>query len=244
MSSISRATGFADFSAWLIHLQTALCTFRAARDVLVQRNLRLVLKIVHQYYNANVAQLDLIQEGVFGLMRAIEKFDPTKGFKLSTYAVWWIRQAISRALAHTSRLILFPTNADSTGTPCTATIPVTFVSLDAPIAETDSPSLADLLPHPDGITPEEVLLQGDQQKQLRYGLSRLASQDAAVLSLRFGLTDGHAYTLEEVGRRLQMSRQQVWQREERALTCLRHLFQAVDTQRRKNTRRPLTGGSL
>jgi RNA polymerase sigma factor (sigma-70 family) len=235
------ATGFADFSAWLNHLQTALHTFRAARDVLVQRNLRLVLKIVHQYRNANVAQLDLLQEGVFGLMRAIEKFDPTKGFKLSTYAVWWIRQAISRALAHTSRSISLPTNADSTGTLCTATVPVTFVSLDAPIADTDSSSsLADLLPHPDGITPEEALLQGDQQKQLRHGLSCLTSQDAAVLSLRFGLTDGHTYTLEEVGRRLQMSREQVWQREERALTCLRHLFQAVDTEQRKNARRSLT----
>src|SRR5262249_1187631 len=214
---------------------TALGTFRAVRDVLVQRNLRLVLKIVHQYHHATVAQLDLIQEGVFGLMRAIEKFDPTKGFKLSTYAVWWIRQAIARALAHTSRSIPLPTNADSTGIPCTATVPITFVSLDAPIAVTDFLSLADLLPHPDGTTPEEVLLQGDQKKQLRLGMNRLDAQDAAVLNLRFGLRDGNTSTLQEVGRRLQMNREQVRRREERALARLRHLFHAVDNEQRKKT---------
>lgn len=236
--------GAADCSSWLNQLHAELHTFRAARDELVQRNLRLVLKIVHPYRNAAVAQLDLIQEGVFGLMRAIEKFDPTKGFKLSTYAVWWIRQAISRALGSTSRSIPFPTNTENMGIPCTAAVPVTLVSLDAPIADPDSSSLAEILPHPDGVTPEDVVLQGDQRKQLHRGLNRLSPQDATVLRLRFGLTDGHPYTLEEVGRHLQMSREQVRQREERALVCLRYLFQAVETEQGKNTKRIRKGGIL
>jgi RNA polymerase sigma factor (sigma-70 family) len=237
-------TASANFSSWLNHVQMALHTFRAARDELVQRNLRLVLKIARQYRNATVTQLDLIQEGVFGLMRAIEKFDPTKGFKLSTYAGWWIRQAISRALKPTARSVRLSTTTVHTGTPDVATVPVTLVSLDTPITDTDSPSLAEILSHPDDITPEEALLQGDQRRRLYRGLSHLASRDAAVLQLRFGLADGHPYTLEEVGRQLQMSREQVRQREERALTYLRRLFQALDTERCPKTRKTAKGASL
>lgn len=234
----------ADFSSWLNHVQIALHTFRAARDELVQRNLRLVFKIARQYRNAPVAQLDLIQEGVFGLMRAIEKFDPTKGFKLSTYAGWWIRQAISRALKPTSRSVRLLTSTAHTGTPDVATVSVTLVSLDTPNTDIDSPSLAETLSHPDDITPEEVLLQGDQRRQLYRGLNHLAPRDATVLRLRFGLADGHPCTLEEVGRRLQMSREQVRQREERALARLRHLFQALDAEQRPTTRKIAKGASL
>ena len=233
----------ADFSSWLNHVQMALHTFRAARDELVQRNLRLVFKIARQYRNATVTQLDLIQEGVFGLMRAIEKFDPTKGFKLSTYAGWWIRQSISRALKPTSRSVRLSTTTAHTGTPDVVTVPVTLVSLDMPITDTDSLSLAEILSHPDDITPEEVLLQGDQRKRLYRGLNHLAPRDAAVLQLRFGLADGYPYTLEEVGRHLQMSREQVRQREERALTYLRHLFQALDAEQRPTTRKISKGAS-
>jgi RNA polymerase sigma factor (sigma-70 family) len=237
-------TGSADFSSWLNHVHTALHTFRAARDELVQRNLRLVFKIARQYRNAPVAQLDLIQEGVFGLMRAIEKFDPTKGFKLSTYAVWWIRQAISRALKPTSRSVRLSTATTHTGTPGVTTVPVTLVSLDTPSTDADSPSLAEMLSHPDDITPEEVLLQGDQRRRLYRGLNHLAPRDATVLRLRFGLTDGQPYTLEEVGQHLQMSREQVRQREERALACLRHLFQALDAGQHPPTRKTAKGASL
>ena len=234
----------ADFSSWLNHIQMTLLTFREARDELVQRNLRLVFKIARQYRNATVAQLDLIQEGVFGLMRAIEKFDPTKGFKLSTYAGWWIRQAISRALKLTSRSVRLSTTTAHTGTPDVATVPVTLVSLDTPITDPDSPSLAETLYHPDDITPEEVLLQGDQRRRLYRGLNHLAPRDATVLRLRFGLADGHPYTLEEVGRRLQMSREQVRQREERSLACLRHLFQALDAGQHPPTRKIAKGAPL
>jgi RNA polymerase sigma factor (sigma-70 family) len=235
------ATAAADFSAWLTHVHMTLHTFRVARDELVQRNLRLVFKIARQYRNAPVAQLDLIQEGVFGLMRAIEKFDPTKGFKLSTYAAWWIRQAIFRALKRTSRSVRLSTTTVHTGTPDMATVPVTLVSLDTPITDTDSPSLAETLSHPDDSTPEEVLLQGDQRRRLYRGLNHLAPRDATLLRLRFGLTDGHPCTLEEVGQHLQMSREQVRQREERALTCLRRLFQALDAGQRPTTRKTAKG---
>ncbi|NOT55347.1 MAG: RNA polymerase sigma factor RpoD/SigA [Deltaproteobacteria bacterium] len=234
------ATAAADFSSWLTRVHMALHTFRAARDELVQRNLRLVFTIARQYRNAPVAQLDLIQEGVFGLMRAIEKFDPTKGFKLSTYAAWWIRQAIFRALKRTSRSVRLSTTTVHTGIPDMATVPVTLVSFDTPITDTDSPSLAETLSHPDD-TPEEVLLEGDQRKRLYRGLDNLAPQDATLLRLRFGLTDGHPRTLEEVGQHLQMSREQVRQREERALMCLRRLLQALDAGQRPTTRTTTKG---
>ncbi|NOT57513.1 MAG: sigma-70 family RNA polymerase sigma factor, partial [Deltaproteobacteria bacterium] len=236
--------GSADFSSWLNNIHKTLLTFRVARDELVQRNLRLVFKLARQYRNAPVAQLDLIQEGVFGLMRAIEKFDPTKGFKLSTYAVWWIRQAMSRALKLTSRSVRLFTSTAHSGPPDVTTVPVTLVSLDAPTTDADSPSLAEILSHPDDITPEEVLFQGDQRKRLSRGLNHLAPRDATVLRLRFGLADGHPCTLEEVGRHLQMSREQVRQREERALACLRHLFQALDAGQRPPTRKTAKGASL
>lgn len=234
----------ADFSSWFNHVHRALHMFRVARDELVQRNLRLVFKIARQYRNPTVAQLDLIQEGVLGLMRAIEKFDPTKGFKLSTYAVWWIRQAISRALKLPARSVRLSTTATHNGTPGVATVPVTLVSLDTPITDTDSPSLAETLCHPDDITPEEVLLQGDQRRRLYRGLDHLAPRDATVLRLRFGLTDGHPCTLEEVGQHLHMSREQVRQREERALACLRHLLPALDAGQRPAARKTANGASL
>ncbi len=220
----------ADFSSWLKHLDLAVSTFREARDELVQRNLRLVFKIARQYRSTSVAQLDLIQEGIFGLMRAIEKFDPAKGFRLSTYAGWWIRQAISRALNLTVKSVrLTPTTVHDESTRVT-TVPVILVSIDTPISDTESPSLAEILSCPDTSTPEELLLQEDQRKWLQHGLNHLAPRDAAILRLRFGLTTGYPCTLEEVGRQLQIGREQVRRREERALGCLRHLLQTTDTE--------------
>ena len=101
------------------------------------------------------------------------------------------------------------------------TTPVTIVSLDAPLSSEEEGSLVEILPHPDGSSPEEELLKADRSKTLYQALTSLAPQDAEVLRLRFGLTDGHSYTLEEVGQRLRMSREQVRQRERRALTSLK-----------------------
>lgn len=185
------ASVLADFSSWLTHIDLAVSTFREARDELVRRNLRLVFTIARQYRSTSVAQFDLIQEGVFGLMRAIEKFDPRKGFRLSTYAGWWIRQAISRALNLTVKTVrLTPATVPDEPTSVT-TVPVILVSIDTPIADHESPSLTEVLSCPDTDTPEELFLQEDQRRWLQYGLNHLAPRDAAILRLRFGLTTGY-----------------------------------------------------
>jgi RNA polymerase sigma factor (sigma-70 family) len=238
---------------WLCRVRAELARFREHRDELVRRNLRLVLKLARRSQVCSLGPLDLVQEGVFGLMRAIEKFDPDRGVKFVTYAVWWIRQAITRALEQgggvvrpstyfqeqRSRLLRLAQTLETTlhYTPSAAellelsdnksevatlvTTPVTIVSLDAPLSSEEEGSLVEILPHPDGSSPEEELLKADRSKTLYQALTSLAPQDAEVLRLRFGLTDGHSYTLEEVGQRLRMSREQVRQRERRALTSLK-----------------------
>ena len=238
---------------WLCRVRAELARFREHRDELVRRNLRLVLKLARRSQVCSLGPLDLVQEGVFGLMRAIEKFDPDRGVKFVTYAVWWIRQAIPRALEQgggvvrpstyfqeqRSRLLRLAQTLETTlhYTPSAAellelsdnksevatlvTTPVTIVSLDAPLSSEEEGSLVEILPHPDGSSPEEELLKADRSKTLYQALTSLAPQDAEVLRLRFGLTDGHSYTLEEVGQRLRMSREQVRQRERRALTSLK-----------------------
>jgi RNA polymerase sigma factor (sigma-70 family) len=238
---------------WLCRVRAELARFREHRDELVRRNLRLVLKLARRSQVCSLGPLDLVQEGVFGLMRAIEKFDPDHGVKFVIYAVWWIRQAITRALEQgggvvrpstyfqeqRSRLLRLAQTLETTlhYTPSAAellelsdnksevatlvTTPVTIVSLDAPLSSEEEGSLVEILPHPDGSSPEEELLKADRSKTLYQALTSLAPQDAEVLRLRFGLTDGHSYTLEEVGQRLRMSREQVRQRERRALTSLK-----------------------
>jgi RNA polymerase sigma factor (sigma-70 family) len=238
---------------WLCRVRAELARFREHRDELVRRNLRLVLKLARRSQVCSLGPLDLVQEGVFGLMRAIEKFDPDRGVKFVIYAVWWIRQAITRALEQgggvvrpstyfqeqRSRLLRLAQTLETTlhYTPSAAellelsdnksevatlvTTPVTIVSLDAPLSSEEEGSLVEILPHPDGSSPEEELLKADRSKTLYQALTSLAPQDAEVLRLRFGLTDGHSYTLEEVGQRLRMSREQVRQRERRALTSLK-----------------------
>jgi RNA polymerase sigma factor (sigma-70 family) len=238
---------------WLCRVRAELARFREHRDELVRRNLRLVLKLARRSQVCSLGPLDLVQEGVFGLMRATEKFDPDRGVKFVTYAVWWIRQAITRALEQgggvvrpstyfqeqRSRLLRLAQTLETTlhYTPSAAellelsdnksevatlvTTPITIVSLDAPLSSEEEGSLVEILPHPDGSSPEEELLKADRSKTLYQALTSLAPQDAEVLRLRFGLTDGHSYTLEEVGQRLRMSREQVRQRERRALTSLK-----------------------
>jgi len=238
---------------WLCRVRAEMARFREHRDELVRRNLRLFLKLARRSQVCSLGPLDLVQEGVFGLMRAIEKFDPDRGVKFVTYAVWWIRQAITRALEQgggvvrpstyfqeqRSRLLRLAQTLETTlhYTPSAAellelsdnksevatlvTTPVTIVSLDAPLSSEEEGSLVEILPHPDGSSPEEELLKADRSKTLYQALTSLAPQDAEVLRLRFGLTDGHSYTLEEVGQRLRMSRERVRQRERRALTSLK-----------------------
>jgi RNA polymerase primary sigma factor len=248
---------------WLCHVRADLARFHEHRDELVRRNLRLVLKLARRSQVCSLGPLDLMQEGVFGLMRAIEKFDPDRGVKFVTYAVWWIRQAITRALEQGGGVVrpstyfqeqrsrflrlsqtleatrhytlsaaeLLETSDHRSEVAMLVTTPVTIVSLDAPFNSEEEGSLVEMLSHPDGSSPEEELLKADRSKTLHQALISLAPQDAEVLRLRFGLTDDHSYTLEEVGQRLGMSREQVRQRERRALTSLRkHLCHDVSRQ--------------
>jgi RNA polymerase sigma factor (sigma-70 family) len=249
--------------AWLGQVREELRRFRSYRDELVRRNLRLVLRLARYYRVRNLGALDLVQEGVLGLMRAVEKFDPERGMRFSTYAVWWIRQAITRALAQgegvvrpssyfqmrRSRLLRLIQAWESTPhrvpiqeevgaiggkqsgvAAIAALVPVTMVSLDAPMTEADERPLAEILPDPEIASPEEELLKADRKRTLHRVLVSLAPRDAAVLRLRFGLVDEHACTLEEVGQRLNMSRQQVRQREERALSRLKRIYQEAETE--------------
>ncbi len=255
-----------------------------AQQNLIQANLRLVVSIAKRFIGRGIAFLDLIQEGNLGLLRAIRKFDHTKGFKFSTYATWWIRQAISRAIADQARTVRIPVHMIETmsrlarvqqeltqqyGRPPTAeelALEMGFledeeaeavrrslatgdplprsvqrslrqavarvrnilhlaqepVSLETPVGEEESGHLGEFiedetLPSPDDATSQHMLAE-----QIRGILDLLTDRERAVLELRYGLRDGRAYTLEEVGRELGVTRERIRQIEAKALRKLRH----------------------
>lgn len=248
----------AELRTLLCRAQTALARFRVYRDELIRRNLRLVLSIARYHQGRGLGYLDLIQEGVLGLMRAIEKFDPDKGVKFATYAVWWIWQAMVWAqnhhggeVVHASAYVqnqrrrlfrlartlegelqrepsqeeLFAASKDKVKAIAFSEVPLTILSLDAPVAETDDRSLAEMIPDTERVSPEELVLRADLAEKLRHALQSLAPRDAAILRLRFGLAGEPALTLEEIGTRLHVTRERVRQLEGRALTRLKDVCQ-------------------
>jgi RNA polymerase primary sigma factor len=209
---------------------------RQARDRLVEANLRLVVAIARQYASQQVPLMDLIQEGNLGLLHAIEKFDWRRGYAFSTYATWWIRQAISRALRKQMHLIHIPENLLTASrhsdlrrllSPVDAQMllqPV--LSLDVPLDVDERLSLTDTLEDRDAVLPEAAVEQHMVSEDLACALDTLTLRQRQVLCLHFGIDTGIPHTLGQIGKQLGISRERVRQIESEALAMLRDAFQA------------------
>lgn len=236
-------------------LEQAIRLGEEARQKLIRANTRLVISIAKRYIGQGVALPDLIQEGNLGLMRAVERFDHNRGYRLSTYATWWIRQAISRAVSDQGRTIRLPVHMGDSirllyrtarqleqelGRPPTPEelaesmkispervrwmlrISRRTLSLEEPVGEEEETELGSFIEDEETPSPPETVDRTLLREKIEDLLDTLPAREARVLRLRFGLQDGHYYTLEEVGRKFGLTRERIRQIEVQALNRLRH----------------------
>ncbi|MEC9257689.1 MAG: sigma-70 family RNA polymerase sigma factor, partial [Candidatus Poribacteria bacterium] len=247
-----------NFDSFWKKLEIATAKVQYAKMCIVEANLLLVASIAkkHNFNRSSLSFLDLMQEGSIGLMKAVEKFDLKRGFRFSTYATWWIMQAIKRALDQQSQIIRIPCYVGETRRSIrqaqsklsrelerdpnlkeiaeavelseSRVIEIlqstrSTVSLDSPISDSSSDAtISDLLPDEDQTLPEQELLVSSEKESLERVLSTLSEREKDVIKWRYGLRDGTEYTLAEIGRRLDISRERVRQIEDEALRKLRH----------------------
>jgi RNA polymerase primary sigma factor len=190
---------------------------REARALMIRSNLRLVVKIAHDYANLGLPLLDLISEGNIGLMKAVERFDPAKGGKLSTYAAWWIKQSIKRALANQSKTIRLPVGKVSQ----LKTVSIRPASLDAPISDDDSTEFGEIVGDEEAQTPFELLRDKNLRNEVGGLLDVLDDREKKIIFQRFGLDGGKPKTLEEVGKKFGVTRERIRQLQNIALSKLR-----------------------
>jgi RNA polymerase primary sigma factor len=191
-----------------------------AREHLITANSRLVISVAKKYMGRGVPFLDLIQEGNIGLIRAAKKFDYRRGHKFSTYATWWIRQAVTRAIADQGRTIRVPVHM---GDQINKLLRVSHqLTQETPTDEEEDSVLGDFIEDEDSPAPAEAATRNLLREQLEEVLSTLPPREVRILQLRYGLLDGQSYTLEEVGRKMGVTRERVRQIEAQALSRLRH----------------------
>jgi RNA polymerase primary sigma factor len=236
-------------------MKRLLREYEEAKGEMCRSNLRLVISVAKKYRNRGISFLDLIQEGNTGLMRAVDKFEYRRGFKFSTYAIWWIRQALTRVIAEQSRTIRIPVHmidalsrirntmrdiyqetgrqpniheiAEATEMSVeeirrTMQMGTQPISLEHPLGESEDGCFGELVADTSVERPERLASNGHLRKELDKLLKVLTYREREIIKLRYGLENGYSYTLEEVGRIFQVSRERVRQIEQKAVEKLQH----------------------